>query len=548
MMRHVTLAAAGAALLAVPCLSPRAQTLPSDDPVLRRIWVLGMDSSHTQRLSQALLDSIGPRLTGTPQQKRGNDWLVKTYASWGITARNERFGTWRGWRRGHSHIDLIEPRVRTLEGMLLGFSPGTGRRDVTATTVILPSFADSTEFVKWLPNARGKLVLVSPPMPTCRPRENWAEHATPASRERMDSLRAAVQREWGGSSVRGTGYGLSLGTGSLGLRLEQAGVAGVITSRPKDGWGTIEIFETYNTRAPAIALSCEDYGLVFRLTENNQGPRIRMNLDAELLGEQPVYNTIAEIRGVERPNEYVMLSAHFDSWDGASGATDNGTGTITMLEAMRILKQVYPRPKRTILVGHWSAEEHGLVGSRAFSEDHPEVVQGLQALFTQDNGTGRIVNMSAGGLPNAAEHIAQWLGRLPLELRNQVNFGGVGLPSSGGSDNASFACHGAPAFGLGALSWDYSTYTWHTNRDTYDKIVFDDLKSNATLTAMLAYLASEDTATITRERVDLAALAAAAQARAAADTSAGNRSGRGPSVPRAWPECQKAPRATRARM
>ncbi|HEY9450569.1 MAG TPA: M20/M25/M40 family metallo-hydrolase [Gemmatimonadaceae bacterium] len=547
-MRKLLVLAVTAALIAAPHSSLTAQTFPTSDPVIKRIWALGMDSSHTERLAQSLLDSIGPRLTGTPEQKRGNDWLVAMYTSWGIPARNEQYGTWRGWRRGYSHIDLISPRVRSLEGTMLGYSPGTNRKDLTATTIILPRFADSTEFVKWLPNARGKLILVSAPQPTCRPSGDWETNATPESRARMDSLRAAVRSEWGGRNVRGTGYSLALGTGELGLRLEEGGVAGIITSRPKDAWGTIEVFETYNKKAPAIALSCEDYGLVFRLTENNQNPKITLNLDAQLLGERPVFNTIAEIKGSEKPDEYVMLSAHFDSWDGSSGATDNGTGTLTMLEAMRILRQVYPQPKRTILVGHWSAEEEGLVGSRAFSEDHPEVVKGLQALFNQDNGTGRIVRMSASGLPNAAEHITGWLDRIPLEFRSQVDFSGAGFPGGGGSDHASFACYGAPAFGLGALPWEYSNYTWHTNRDTYDKIVFDDLESNATLTAMLVYLASEDPAKITRERVDLAAIAAS-PAVVAQESEGGANSARGSRrFPTTWPECAKAPRTTNPRL
>ena len=539
-MRFALLAAL---VLATPAA---AQTFPTDDPALRRIWTLGMDSSHVERLAHVLLDSIGPRMSGTPLQKAANDWAVRSYKAWGIDARNERVGTWRGWRRGHSHIDLVTPRVRTLEGTMLGYSPGTRGRPVTAPTVILPRFSDSTEFVRWLPQARGKLVLVSAPLPTCRPMENWAEHATPASRARMDSLRRATLAEWGGRSVRGTGYSLALGTGELGVRLEQAGVAGVVTSRAKDAWGTIELFETYNTRAPAIALSCEDYGLVFRLTESGAKPTLRLDLDAELLGEQPIFNTVAELRGSEKPDEYVLLSAHFDSWDGGSGATDNGTGTLTMMEAMRILKQVLPRPKRTILVGHWTAEEVGLVGSQAFTEDHPEVVRGLHALFNQDNGTGRIVRLGGGGLPNAAEHITQWLGKLPTELRSQINFAGPGFPSGGGSDDAAFACHGAPAFGLGALGWDYGTYTWHTNRDTYDKIVFDDLRSNATLTAMLAYLAAEDPTTITRERVDLAAPAPAGPPAAGGGGGGGGRGfGRGP---RTWPACDVAPRRTDPRL
>ena len=547
MIRRLLLAALATALLAAPARPLSAQSAAGDDAVLKRIWTIGMDSSQTMRLSQVLFDSVGPRLTGTPNARGANDWLVRTYKSWGVDAKNEQWGKWRSWRRGYSHIDLVAPRVRSLEGTMLGFSPGTGGKDLTAATVILPRFADSTEFVKWLPSARGKFVLVSAPQPTCRPRDDWKTNATPESNERMDSLRAQVTREWGGRNVRGTGYSLAIGTGELGLRLEQGGVAGVITSRPKDAWGTIEIFSTYNTKAPAVALSCEDYGLLFRLTENNQGPKLRLNLDAQSLGDQPVFNTIATIRGSEKPDEYVVLSAHFDSWDGSSGATDNGTGTITMLEAMRILHEVYPHPKRTILVGHWLGEEEGLVGSRAFAEDHPEVVKGLQALFNQDNGTGRIVRMGGGGLVNSPDHIRGWLARLPAELQKQVEFAGPGFPSGGGSDDASFACYGAPAFGLGALGWDYFNYTWHTNRDTYDKIVFDYLKSNATLTEMLAYLASEDPATITRERVDLAALAAARAAQAPPAANAAG-AGRGRGGPTTWPTCSKAPRVTEPRL
>ena len=519
-----------------------AQSLDQIDPRIRRIHSIALDSSRTERLAHALLDSLGPRLTGTPDHKRANDWLVSMYRSWGIEARNEKIGTWRGWKRGYSHIDLISPRVRSLEGTMLGYSPGTGRKDLVGTTVILPRFSDSTEFVKWLPSARGKFVLVSAPQPTCRPRDDWEANATPEAKTRMDSLRAQVAREWSSRNVRGTGYNLALGTGDLGIRMEKAGIAGMITSRPKNAWGTIEIFETYNVKAPAVALSCEDYGLVFRLTEAGATPRIRMNLDAALLGEQPIYNTVAMIRGVEKPDEYVVLSAHFDSWDGSSGATDNGTGTLTMLEAMRILKQVYPRPRRTILVGHWSGEEEGEVGSRAFTEDHPEVISGLHALFNQDNGTGRIMRISGAGLPDAAAHMAKWVAALPPEMQRENLYRGPGLPAGGGSDDYAFACYGLPAFSLGALNWNYNNYTWHTNRDTYDKIVFDDLKSNAAMTAMLAYLASEDPQFITRERVDLAAMAAA---RAADDSTASRRRG---GFPTSWPVCQKAARITAPRL
>jgi carboxypeptidase Q len=239
---------------------------------------------------------------------------------------------------------------------------------------------------------------------------------------------------------------------------------------------------------------------VYRLAAHNQGPVVRVNATAEFLGNVPTWNTIAEIKGSEKPNEYVMLSAHFDSWESSSGATDNATGTVTMMEAMRLLKAVYPNPKRTILVGHWSGEEQGLNGSRAFAKDHPEIVSGLQALFNQDNGTGRVQNISAQGLVGAGQHLASWLAVIPSEITQHIRLTIPGSPGGGGSDYASFICAGAPAFNLSSLDWGYGTYTWHTNRDTFDKIVIDEVKNNAVLTAMLVYMAAEDPDRVPRDR------------------------------------------------
>ncbi|HEV8496036.1 MAG TPA: M20/M25/M40 family metallo-hydrolase [Gemmatimonadaceae bacterium] len=494
---------------AVPCLAVSAQTA-TNDPVLKRMWTLGMDSSHTWDLAQTFFDSIGPRLTGTPQGTQASDWVIKTYKSWGIDAKREQYGTWRGWRRGASHIDLIKPRVRSLEAMTLGYSPNTGGKDLVGGTIILPMVQDSNEFVKWLPNAKGKFVLISAAYPTCRPEDEWAAQATPESKARMDTTIVKLVSDWT-TRIRNTGYPVSAGnpTGNLGLRLEKGGAAGVIVSNlasPTGGaWGTWTVYDTKNKTTPAIAMSCEDYGLLYRLTERKQGPQLRVNAQSESLGEVPVFNTLGTIRGTEKPNEYILLSAHFDSWDGSQGATDNGTGTIMMMEAMRILKQAYPHPKRTIMVGHWPGEEQGLNGSRAFAYDHPEIVRAIQAGFNQDNGTGRIQTTSGVGLPDAGAHMQAWLAKLPQEFQQQVRYTGVGAPATGGTDNASFDCYGAPVFGLGAVGWDYGSYTHHTNRDSFDKIVFDDLKSNATLAAMLVYLASEDPTVITRERADLTA-------------------------------------------
>lgn len=507
--RHLSAALIAACTSFVPIVT-QAQTFPTSDPVLRRIWSLGMDSSQTSKLAQALLDSIGPRLTGTPQQEAANNWAVARFTEWGISAKKEQYGTWKGWSRGHTHVDLVSPRIRTLEATILAWSPGTGGKPVEGEVVSVPDVQNNAEFEAWLKTVKGKFVMITFPQPTCRPDNDWKEWAMRGSFERMDKDRAQSAKAWDAMLAR-----LGVSIRELPVRLQSAGAAGILTNNWSRGWGVDKVFFGRTSTIPTLNVSCEDYGLLYRLAVNKQGPKIRVNAAAELKGEVPVFNVIAEIKGSEKPDEYVVLSAHFDSWDAGSGATDNGTGTVTMMEAMRILKAVYPNPKRTIIVGLWSGEEQGLVGSRSFVADRPQVVTGLQALFNQDNGTGRIANISGQGLLNAGEALGRWFGRLPDELTRGITLSFPGMPSGGGSDFASFVCAGAPGFSLSSSSWNYGTYTWHTNRDTYDKISFDDVKSNATLTAMLAYLASEDPQTVKRDRR---------------------------ATERGWPKCEQAPR------
>ncbi len=469
---------------------------PATDAVLNRIMDEGMNRSQAMRLAQQLMDSLGQRMTGSPQSDAAQDWAVKTYQSWGVTARKERYGTWLGWKRGVSHVDLISPRVRSLEATALSYSPGM-RRPAEGEVIAYPADITTPEqFEAWLPNVRGKFFLMSVPRLSCRSPQQWNEFGTPEERERVNAEQQAMQTAWNQLNVAMSGGR------SVWLKLRDAGALGVFTSQWSNYPGINKVFGSPQQTLPSFAVGCEDYGLLFRMSRNNQGPRVRAFTDSELLGERPVFNVVAEIRGSEKPNEYVMLSAHFDSWSSSSGATDNGTGTITMMEALRILRQVYPNPKRTILVGHWNGEEQGLNGSRAFSEDHPEVVAGLQALWNQDNGTGRIVNLSAGPFPGAATRIQQYLGQIPNDLTRWIRFNPVSGQATGGTDHASFVCHRAPAFNLGALPWDYSFTTWHTDRDTYDKVVEYDLKNNATLVAMLAYLASEDPERMPRDVMD----------------------------------------------
>lgn len=445
------------------------------------------ENSQLENLAHEIMDKIGPRLVGTPKMQQANDWAVATYKSWGIDARNEKWGEWRGWDRGITHIDMITPWVKTLSGMQLAWSPSTKGKSVTGEVVIIPEVADAAAFTKWLPSVKGKFVMVSMNQPTGRPDYNWEQWATKESYEKMKADRNKESAEW-----RKRMANIGLNAKDLAIALENAGASGILTLYWSQGFGANKIFSANTKKVPTLDISLEDYGLLYRLVESGQAPKITVRADSKETGVQPTFNTIAEIKGTEKPEEYVLLSAHFDSWDGGTGATDNGTGTIVMMEAMRLLKKYYPNPKRTIMVGHWGSEEQGLNGSRAFVEDHPEIVKNLQASFNQDNGTGRVVNLSGQGFLNSYEYINKWLSAVPADIRKGIETTFPGFPGAGGSDFASFVAAGAPAFSLSSHSWSYGNYTWHTNLDTYDKIVFDDVRNNAILTAILAYAASED--------------------------------------------------------
>ena len=489
-----------------PTEAAAAQSFPSDDPVIRAIWEEGVERSQVYELGQVMMDSIGPRLTGSPAMAGANDWAVSKYAEWGIDAYKEQYGTWRGWERGISHIDLVSPRVRSLEGMAAAWSPATDG-PIEAGVVILPDVGSPEAFEARLPGLRGKFVLISRPETSCRPQDNleWFARAETSARmneERERSVAAWRERE------ESTGVDRRV----LPEHLEAAGAAGIIRSQWSEGWGVNKIFGTWAERAPVLDLSCEAYGLVYRLAENGQEPILRVEAQARFLGEVPVFNAIAEIPGTAQPEEYVILGGHYDSWDGASGTLDNGTGAVVIMEAMRILKSAIPNPRRTIIGALWNGEEQGLNGSRAFVEDHPEILERTHTVFNADHGTGPVTFIPMQGFTAAAGYFGNWLASVPSEFANQVTLEIPGTPESGGTDHASFLCAGVPAFSfhvgtgrtddlpMGTNRWDTSIYTWHTNRDTYDKIVFEDLRDDAVMTAMLVYLASEDAERMPRDQ------------------------------------------------
>ncbi|OJU75852.1 MAG: peptidase M28 [Bacteroidetes bacterium 47-18] len=467
--------------------------------VIRNIQQEAHRHSQLELLGQELVDDIGPRLIGSPAYRASQDWVIRTYNGWGIEAWNENYGQWQSWERGKTVVEMTYPRYSQLRGIQLAWSPATPKgKPVSAEVITLPAGLDSLGFRRWLPSVKGRIVLISRPELSGRPAETWEKNALGAHYSQFTTRRDSLQQTWN-TYMKNIGYTAA----TLPKAVEAAGAVAVLSSYWSGGWGASRIFAARTERIPNIDIALEDYNMLYRMAERGQKPKVSVQATSGSQGLQPVANTIGLIKGREKPEEYIMLSAHLDSWDGGTGATDNGTGTILMMEVMRILKKHYPNPRRSVIVGHWGGEEQGLNGSRAYIEDHPEMRDKISVLFNQDNGTGRISRISGNGFLDAYDYFGRWLQYVPDLNKKELSLTFPGEPGKGGSDYASFLPYDIPAFFLLGNSWDYGTYTWHTQLDTYDKIVFEDMRMNAETIAILVYLACEEPEMFSRRKAEL---------------------------------------------
>lgn len=251
-----------------------------EDRVIEEIVAEAEENSQLEELAHELLDVIGPRLVGTPQMNNAHNWAVQKFEEWGIEAEKQQWGEWRGWQRGITHIDMIHPRIQTLEGRQLARSPSTGRKGVTAEVITLPEgIRDSIAFREWLPNAKGKFVMVSQYQPTGRPDYNWEEFATDASFEKMKQERNEQTRHWR-QFFNSIGYS----SRTLPAVLENAGAAGIVSSYWSQGFGVNKVFGAYTREIPTVDLALEDYGLLYRLAESGNKPQIRVVAESKELG------------------------------------------------------------------------------------------------------------------------------------------------------------------------------------------------------------------------------------------------------------------------
>ena len=465
-------------------IGPVGGTRASND-VVARIVDEGLHRSHVAADLEYLLDVIGPRLTGSAEAQRANEWTRQKFAEYHMDdAHLEPWTFGIGWERGPMTLRMLSPQRRELLGVSWAWSPGTS--GPLAGEVVYMDARNAREFAeRFAGRLRGAWVLIGPPQIVVNAAAPPVTHADSA---RLDSLRQAIaprtQEERDFFNLRGA-------------YIARERPAGLIHDGGKQfGLFTMSGSPLAVSPLPQIVVGNDVYAQLARLCMRGERPRIEADIH-NTLGRDTLtqLNTVAEIRGREHPDEVVLLGAHLDSWDLATGGTDNGTGAIAVLEAARILGTLGVKPRRTIRFVLFTGEEEGLLGSEAYVQAHKKELEKYQAVLVLDNGTGRITAMALQG---HEETRALWQSMFqPLAALGPLT---VRSGNKTGTDHLSFIPYGVPSFNYDQLTRGYD-HTHHSQVDDYDHTVPGDVMQAATIMASNAWQLAEMEARIPRGAV-----------------------------------------------
>jgi hypothetical protein len=454
---------------------------PVDQATIARIREEGLQRSRALATFNQLTNVIGPRLTGSPAHKAAADWTRQQMETWGlVNARLEPFEFGRGWTLEKLTLELSSPRYLPLFGYPEAWTPSTpGALSGTPVYVGDKTVAEVTAMGARL---KGAIVLLLPPQTAFIK----ADRPQPSATEERVRIGAPP-------GLRNEG---KAPTAELVQALQQAG-AGVIL-RPNMGeHGTIFVLgrrNTTNEAVPTIVFMPEHYNMIVQLVLAGASPTVTVDLRVRYHEQdRNSYNVIAELPGTDPQlkDEIVLLGAHLDSWHSSPGATDNADGSATALEAMRILKAIGARPKRTIRVALWSGEEQGLLGSRAYADKYyagpanAAAREKFYAYFNDDPGTGKIYGWYLQENAALKPIFDAWLA--PLKDLGAVKNVLAGI---GSTDHLSFTRIGLPGFTAIKDYVDYDVRTHHTNVDYYERVKEEDLKQSAIVMAVFAWQAA----------------------------------------------------------
>lgn len=399
-----------------------------------------------------LTDTYGGRLTGSPAYQRSADWAAARFRSYGIqNVQLEPFTIPAGWQRGTASGAMISPMSRPLSIASLGWSPSTPAGGVKGYVLIVSDV--SAEKLKDTGQYRGKILLIDT------------------------------------SKIFAEGYAKALPKLDAAWPVfQKAGALGVVTTdREKNNvlnahdmtWGAKLL------PLPGAEIGMEDGKLIER--ELDHGPVVlQFSLQNETAGETKVNNVIAEIRGSERPDEWILVGAHLDSWDFGTGAQDNGAGTVSVLEVARAMTTLGKAPRRSIRFTLWGGEEQGLLGSYAYSIAHQNEMSRCVAVLNTDNGSGHPKGWKVEGRKDLKEAMQPWSDGLLKDLSG----GDLSLETTYDTDHGPFVLQGVPALDL----WvDMAGYfpVHHKSSDTIDKVDALDFKAGEAIVAVTAYAVAQ---------------------------------------------------------
>ncbi len=465
-----------------------------------------------------LTDRYGPRLTNSSQFRAAGDWAVGQLKEWGLSnVALEKWSTAElptgpipGWQvTGYSGA-MVEPSWMPIIGMPVAWTAGTNG-PLTAVAVLAP-IATAADFEKFKGKLKGKIVLTSAipdlPLPVTAPASRYtpeqlndmAAELIPVPARNLGApatpvLTPAERREFAEKQRK-----FLIDEGALlTVQATARGETGLLFGGGASRTGDV----THNL--PQVSITAENYTRIARLLQHEVPVQLSFDIKTEFTPNTESFNVVAEIPGAAKPQEVVMVGAHFDSWHYGTGATDNAAGSAVAMEVMRILKSLNLKMDRTVRLGLWSGEEEGLYGSAAYVKAHfadPAVMKptaehaNLSGYFNIDNGTGRIRGVYLQGNEMMRPVFEQWFAAL-----KDLTPGIITIRNTTGTDHLSFDAVGLPGFQFVQDPLDYDSRTHHSNMDVYDRVQAADLEQMAIVEAMFVYNAATRTDKLPRKEL-----------------------------------------------
>jgi hypothetical protein len=502
-------------LVLVPASSWAATPEAVDLDVIGQIRSEGYHNSQVMQLLGELTDRIGPRLTGSPNLKLANDWTRVKLAEFGlVNAHLEGYDFGRGWTNEFTSVRMMSPETTMLFALPRAWSPGTS--GAVRGKAIRVSIKSKEDFEKYRGKLAGMIVLNGDPKEV---KPHTDPEAIRYTDQKLDEIaQFSIASRYGPQMSREEMVKMFQLRRELSKFYADEKVLAVIEPSSYDlGLVTmsgLDYKKDANNPYPVLNMVTEHYGRVSRLLERNVPVELELNVQTKFFDDDnKAYNTIAEFPGTDKKlaDEVIMIGGHLDSWHGGTGATDNATGVVAAMEAVRILKTLDIKPRRTIRVALWSGEEQGLLGSRAYVAEHlasrpestdpkekdlpsymrlskPEPLQfkpeykKVVAYFNLDNGGGKLRGIYTQENAAVAPIFAAW-----IEPLKDLGCATITQRNTGGTDHLSFDAVGVPGFQFIQDPLDYMSRTHHSNMDVYERVQREDLIQQAVVLASFAY-------------------------------------------------------------